>query len=151
MDIVALTHAVTTTLVPVLPYLLKAGEKAAEEAGKKAAGEAWDWAKELWTRLRPRVEAKPAALEAVQDVAHTPDDEDAQAALRVQFKKLLAEDETLAVEVTQWWEKARAAGITVTASGDRSVGVAGDVQRSTIITGDSNVVGNSNTVNVTKT
>jgi hypothetical protein len=136
MDIVALTHAVTTTLVPVLPYLLKAGEKAAEEAGKKAAGETWDWAKELWTRLRPKVEAKPAALEAVRDVAQTPDDEDAQAALRVQLKKLLAEDQTLTEEVTDWWQRAKAAGVMVTASGDRSVAIGGDVLGSTIVTGD---------------
>ena len=32
MDPITLTAAVTTTLLPVLPYLLKAGEKAAEEA-----------------------------------------------------------------------------------------------------------------------
>lgn len=140
MDIVALTQAVTTTLIPVLPYLLKAGEKAAEESGKKIGGEAWEWAKELWTKLRPKVEAKPAALEAAQEVATTPDDKDAQAALRVQFKKLLAEDEALAREVTRWWEKARAAGITVTASGDRSVAIGDDVSGSNIITGDRNIV-----------
>jgi hypothetical protein len=35
MDIVALSHAVTSTLAPVLPYLLKMGESATEEAGKK--------------------------------------------------------------------------------------------------------------------
>ena len=33
MDIVALAGAVTTVLAPLLPYLLKAGETAAEETG----------------------------------------------------------------------------------------------------------------------
>jgi hypothetical protein len=140
MDIGALTQALTTTLIPLLPYLLKVGEKAAEEAGKKIGGETWDWAKDLWARLRPKVEAKPAALEAAYDVAQTPEDKDAQAALRVQIKKLLAEDETLASEVTQWLEKARAAGISVTASGDRSVAIGGDVNGSNVVTGDSNIV-----------
>ena len=81
-------------------------------------------------------QASFAALEAVRDVAHTPDDEDAQAALRVQLKKLLAEDQTLTEEVTEWWQRAKAAGIMVTASGDRSVAIGGDVLGSTIVTGD---------------
>jgi hypothetical protein len=72
MDIVALAGAVTTVLAPLLPYLLKAGETAAEETGKAVAGQSWEWAKSLWTKLKPGVEAKPAALEAVQDVAHAP-------------------------------------------------------------------------------
>lgn len=140
MDIGELTQSLSTTLIPLLPYLLKVGEKAAEEAGKKIGGETWDWAKDLWARLRPKVEAKPSALEAAQYVAQTPEDKDAQAALRMQIKKLLAEDEALAEEVTQWLEKARAAGITVTASGDRSVATGGDVSGSNIITGDRNIV-----------
>lgn len=140
MDITALTHAVTTSLIPVLPYLLKAGEKAAEEAGKKLGGNAWEEVKKLWTKLRPKVEAKPAALEAVHEVASAPDDADAQAALRLQLRKLLTEDQNLASEINQWWENAKQAGIDVTAIGNRSVAVAGDVKESTIITGDRNVV-----------
>lgn len=35
MDIPTIAHNLTTFLIPFLPYLLKAGEKAAEEAGKK--------------------------------------------------------------------------------------------------------------------
>jgi hypothetical protein len=61
MDPVTLTAAITTVLFPVLPYLLKTGEKVAEEAGKKIAGETWDWAKDLWAKLRPKVEATSAA------------------------------------------------------------------------------------------
>jgi hypothetical protein len=137
MDIAELTKIVTTTLVPVLPYLLKAG---AEEAGKKMAGDTWDWAKELWAKIRPKVEAKSAALEAAHDVAQTPEDNNAQAALRMQFKKLLTEDEALAGEVAQWLEKAKAAGISVTASGERSVAIGGDVNGSNIVTGDRNIV-----------
>jgi hypothetical protein len=142
MDIIALTQAVTTALIPVLPYLLKAGEKAAEETGKKVAGETWDWAKELWSKLRPKVEARPAALEAAQDVAESPDDADAQAALRLQLKKLVAEDETLARVLDRLLHESRTGDSYVNASGERSVAIGGDIVGSAIVTGDGNVVGN---------
>ena len=134
MDIAALANSLTTALVPLLPFLLKAGEKAAEETGKAVAGQSLEWAKSLWIKLQPKVEAKPAALEAAQDVAHAPEDEDLQAALRVQLKKLLTEDQSLAEEVSRWLEQGKAAGITVTASGDGSVAIGGNVQGSTINT-----------------
>ena len=140
MDIGALASSLTTALVPLLPYLLKAGEKAAEETGKAVAGQSWEWAKSLWTKLKPGVEAKPAALEAAQDVAHAPDDEDLQVALRVQLKKLLTEDQSLAEEVSRWLEQGKAAGNTVSVSGERSVAIGGDVKGSTIVTGDGNKV-----------
>jgi hypothetical protein len=138
MDIVALTQSVAPLLIPLMPYLLKMGEKAAEEAGEKIGGATWEWGKGLWNKLRAKVEAKPAAIEAAHEVAKNPDDVDAQAALRLQLRKLLEGDPTLAEEVYELVEKAQAAGVTVTASGDRSVAVGRDVKGSTIITGDSN-------------
>ena len=140
MDLAQLAQTVTAFLSPFLPYLLKAGEKAAEEAGKKVGGDAWERAKTLWSKLRPKVEAKPTAQEAVKDAAAAPQDEDAQAALRLQLKKILAEDETLAAEVAHLWEEAEAASVTVIASGERPVAIGGDVSGSTIVTGDQNVV-----------
>ena len=138
MDIGALASSLTTALVPLLPYLLKAGEKAAEETGKKVADESLEWGKSLWSKLKPKVEAKPEALEAAQEIAQDPNYEDAQAAFRRQLRKLLAEDQSLAEEVSRWLEQGKAAGITVTASGDRSVAIGGDAKGSTIITGDRN-------------
>jgi hypothetical protein len=135
MDIGALASSLTTALVPLLPYLLKAGEKAAEETGKAVAGLSWEWAKSLWAKLKPEVEAKPAALEAAQNVANAPEDEDLQAALRVQLKKVLTEDQSLAEEVSRWLEQGKAVGITVTASGERSVAIGRDFE-GTITTGD---------------
>ncbi|HET6979277.1 MAG TPA: hypothetical protein VFI24_23295 [Pyrinomonadaceae bacterium] len=140
MDIGVLASSVTTALVPLLPYLLKAGEKAAEETGKTVAAQSWEWAKSLWTKLKPKVEAKEAALEAAHDVAQSPGDEDAQAAFRQQLKKLLTEDQSLAKEVSHWLEQGKAAGLSVSASGERSVAIGGDVNGSTIITGDQNKV-----------
>jgi hypothetical protein len=141
MDITTLAKDVTLFLTPFLPYLLKAGEKAAEEAGKKLGGDAWERAKTLWGKLRPKVEAKPAAQEAVADAAAAPQDEDAQATLRLQLKKLLAEDEPLAQELARLLPQSGPAGQTVIASGDRSVAIGGDVTGSVIVTGDRNKVG----------
>lgn len=138
MDIVALASALTSVLGPLLPYLLKAGETAAEETGKAVAGQSWEWAKSIWTKLKPKVEAKEAALEAAQDVAESPEDEEAQVALRRQLKKLLTEDQSLAEEVGRWLEQGKAAGINVSATGERSVAIGGDVKGSTIVTGDQN-------------
>lgn len=133
-------HQLTAFLAPFLPYLLKAGEKAAEEAGKKLGEAAWGRAKALWGKLRPKVESRPAAREAVQDLAAAPEDADAQAALRLQLKKLLTEDPALAAEITRLWQEAQAAGVAVIAGGTRSVAIGGSVTGSTIVTGDRNTV-----------
>ena len=138
MDIQTLSQQLTVFLAPFLPYLLKMGEKAAEEAGKRLGAESWEGARALWGKLRPKVEAKPAAQEAVQEVAAKPADEDAQAALRLQLRKLLTEDEALAREVQQALETP--AVQQVIAQGARSVAIGGSVSGSVIVTGDRNVV-----------
>jgi hypothetical protein len=117
----------------------RAGQKAVEEIGKEAGSDAWRAAKSVWERLRPKIEARPAALEAAEDVASTPADEDALTVLRVQLKKLLTEDEALASEVARIYEESKKQGVTVIAAGDRSVAIGGDAS-GTIITGDQNVV-----------
>jgi hypothetical protein len=138
MDIPTLSKDLLIFLTPFLPYLLKMGDKAAEEASKKFGAEVWERAKNLWGKLHPKIETKPAAQEAVQDVAATPDDVDAQAALCQQLKKLLTEDQSLAEDIAQLWAETKAAGLTVTASGERSIAIGRDVSDSTIITGDQN-------------
>ena len=84
---------------PFLPFLLKLGEKAAEKATESAAGKfgeaAWGKAQAVWGKLSPKVEAKESAKEAATDVASNPEDEDLQAAFRVQLKKLLEQDDAL--------------------------------------------------------
>jgi hypothetical protein len=136
MDIGALASSLTTALAPLLPYLLKAGEKAAEETGKRVAGQSWEWTKTIWTKLKPKVETKPAALQAAKDVAQAPEDEDLQATLRVQLKKLLTEDQSLAEEVSRWLEQGKA--VNVSAIGEGSVAIGGNVNSSTIVTGERN-------------
>jgi hypothetical protein len=43
-----LTDNTVAFLAPFLPYLLKAGEKAAEEAGRRLGAAAWEQAQALW-------------------------------------------------------------------------------------------------------
>jgi hypothetical protein len=134
MDVLSLT----TFLAPFLPYLLKAGEKAAEEAGKKLGGDAWEKAKSLWAKLSPKVEAKAAAIEAASDVAKDPKDEDAQAALRLQLKKLLNDDSTLASEIAHLFEEAKQTGsvTNIIASGKSAVAMGNNASGNNIYTGD---------------
>jgi hypothetical protein len=124
-------------LAPFLSPLLESSGKAAAGAIEKFGSAAWEQASKLWGRLAGRVHARPAALEAAQDVAASPDDETARAALTWQVGKLLAAEPELRQELETLWQQARSVAITtVTASGDRSVAVGGSVQ-GTISTGDS--------------
>lgn len=109
-DIAVLAHDQTTLLVPFLPYLVKAGEGAAEVTGKKLVEGTGTAAKAIWNRLKPKVEATPLALEAAQDLAANPTDNDLQATLRSQLKKLLSEDQSFATEVEQLFNKAKEVG-----------------------------------------
>ncbi len=99
MEIVTLT----TFLSPFLPTFLKLGGKAVAKATESASGKfgeaAFSKAQAVWGKLSPKIETNAGAKEAVTDAANHPEDEDFQAALRVQLKKLLAADEELRKEI----------------------------------------------------
>ena len=144
MDPSLLAQSVTAALVPCMPYLLTLGEKADEaigaEIGKKLGDGVWERASALWSVLHPRVAAVPSAQDAARDVADTPEDPDARAALRLQLRKLLAADPPLAAELAKVWEQTQPRGTSVTASGERSVAIGGSATDSTIVTGDHNQI-----------
>lgn len=106
MDIATVATGVTTALAPALPFLVKAGEKGMETLGEKVGEGVTETAKALWRKLRPAVKANPTAAAAVEDAAAAPEDADAQAALRLQLKKLLAADRTLLAGLAQVLEAA---------------------------------------------
>lgn len=129
--------SLTAFLAPLLPALLNIGGRVAQETVEAVGEDAVDLGRRIWDKLRGRVEAKPAATEAVDDVAERPDDEDRQAALRVQLRKLLEEDPELAAELGRLWEEGKASGavnVTVTASGAGSVAIGRDARRTNITT-----------------
>jgi hypothetical protein len=131
-----LAQKIAAFLMPLLPYLLKVGDKAAEEVGKKIGGEGWERAKALWEKLRRKKNVEQVA----QTVAALPDNQALREALREEIARALAEDDSLAQELTRLWNEAQASGVTVTASGDRSVAIGGNVSGSVIVTGDNNKV-----------
>ena len=88
-----LAGQVVVALVPYLSRLLSAaGQGILGGLTDESESRSWPLAKSLWNWLQPRIAAKPAALEAMRDVAERPNDHDAQAALRLQLRKLFAED-----------------------------------------------------------
>ncbi len=124
---------IVTLLLPVLPYLLKAGEAAAGELGKQGARAALQGVKALWNRLRPGLQARPQAWQAVRDAAARPQDPAAQAALRQHLEALLRADPALAADIARLVAQTKAPGA-------RSVTIGGSVHHSIIITGDGNEV-----------
>src|SRR5260221_7720041 len=85
--------ALASSIVGVLaPYLAKAGEEFAKEAGKTTAGKISG----LYQAIKTRFEGRPAAIEALADIEAAPNDQDARAALRQQLKKQLADDPAFA-------------------------------------------------------
>jgi hypothetical protein len=140
MDIATLARDVSIFLAPFLPYLVKGGEEAAKEAGKKFGGAVWEPARALWGKLQPKVEAKPAAQEAVQYASAEPDKDQARTVLAWQLEMLLKENPALAADVAKILDEAKATGINVSASGERNIAVGGNVSSSTFITGNQNRV-----------
>ncbi len=110
MDPATIAAALVTVFRPFLKGFIKGVQGTSEEIGEEAGGKLRDLAAGLWRKIHPRLEAKPAALEAAQDVASDPDDDDAAAALRMQLKKLLEDDPDLMQELGSSLEEAQKAG-----------------------------------------
>jgi len=136
MDEVSTAKELAAYLTPFLPYLVEAGKYAAGAAAKKFGDSAWNGATALWQRLWPKVEERPVLKGAFDDLINSPEDEDVQAALRIQLRKILLEDGALAEELAQILDELKDSGVHVVASGDRSVAAGRDITNSTINTGD---------------
>jgi uncharacterized protein YqeY len=93
-DLNEIARQIVQFLAPFLPYLLKAGEKAAEEAGRKLGAAAWEQAGTLWARLRHKKNVEQVA----QTVAALPDNQALREALREEIARALAEDPALREE-----------------------------------------------------
>jgi hypothetical protein len=122
-------------LAPFLGPLMAKGGEAAAALVERFGEEAWRTASKLWDRLAHGIRSRPAAQEAAEDVAASPDNESARNALAWQLGKLLNGDPALRTDVEQLWRAGSTTITTVTASGERSVAVGGNVQ-GRIVTGD---------------
>ncbi len=119
-----LMSAIANYIIPFVPYLVKAGEALAEEAGKKIAGDSWNGIKGIWDKLRPGVDSKVSLKEVVSDLASNPNDDDLKGAFRSQFKKLLLEDPSIAAEIEKLFHvlsQRQSSGKTFIASGAGAV------------------------------
>jgi hypothetical protein len=90
MDITLLANI----LAPALPALLGLGQKAIEKGAEKLGEKgAEGLVGQIWQRLKPKVEANPAALDIAKDVAKTPENPKAIASLEYQLEKILEDPE----------------------------------------------------------
>jgi len=124
---------VTSILAPVLGLLLTGTKSAAQQVGARVGDEVVSLAQQLWARLRPKVEASPAALEAAHDLGENPSDELARGAFEWQLTKIMQHAPELAAEL-EGILAAGAAGHGILL-GERNVSVGRDVS-GVIITGD---------------
>jgi hypothetical protein len=83
-----ITSLAAIAVAALAPYLAKAGEKFAEEAGKSAL----DKIGALYHFLKTRFEHHPAAKDALMDLEANPQDEDVKGALRRQLAKQISAD-----------------------------------------------------------
>jgi hypothetical protein len=134
--------AVGTLLARALPYLATSADRAASHAADAVGDAAWGFAQRIWSKVGARLEARPAAQEAVADVAAAPEDEGARFVLERQLAKLFEGDPHLAAEVAAIVAEAAAAGaVNVDVRGDRNITMAGSqIANSSIVSGDANTV-----------
>ncbi len=114
----------TTAAKFLSPYLVKAGEKAAEKIGAQlpaAAGK-------MWTAITTRFTGKPAAEEAVQDLVVRPDDQLNQSTFANQLRKVLEAEPAFAVELERLLSSAQSeGGDTIVNTGSGSIATRGGV------------------------
>jgi hypothetical protein len=147
LDTVALAKIITSLLSPAIPYLIKGGDQAWGEASKKIGADTWELTKTIWMKFassksKPNGEEKTIeVIKAATEVANNPSDEDAQAALRFQIKKLLTEDPELSLEIYKVLNEAKAS------SSQTSIRIGGvDISGGANVTNSGNIVGGNQTI-----
>ncbi len=114
MDPATIAAGLVSVLAPFLKGFITGVRDTAEQAGEAAGSKLHDFAAGIWQKLHPKLQAAPAALEAANDVAAQPVDQqdpDSLAALRVQLKKVLEQDPELADDLGASLEEAQATGV----------------------------------------
>jgi hypothetical protein len=94
-------------VVPALPFLYNARDKAIDGALKKMGEDSWGLAKGVWAKLWPQVEVSPLVIAAIDGVLVEPDDADRQVVLKMALKDLLASNPELAKELAELLKSAK--------------------------------------------
>jgi hypothetical protein len=106
------------------PYLVNAGEKTAERIGEKLP----DAAGKMWQAIIGKFKGRPAAEEAVRDLAAQPEEEDYLAAFRKELQKTLGEDPAFAFELRELLQQSQSqAGDTILSTSSGAVASRGGV------------------------
>ena len=98
-DIALLAQDAVSVVAPVLPILLEEGREVADELSAEYVPAMRAKAKLIWEKLHPHLAKRPGAGEAIDKLAATPQDKDAQTAVCHHVKSLLSEDSKLADEI----------------------------------------------------
>ena len=120
-----LTAAVVAYGTGVLTRAESAAVEATANIGRRMLQAVWQ---------RRDAQGRAELESAVTDAAEEPEDDDASAALRQQLKRALREDAELLRELAGLLPQAGTGGVTVTASGNRSIAAGGNI--GVAITGD---------------
>lgn len=136
MDIQAIAVAATALLGP---FLAKAGEGLAEETGKKLAEKVGV----LYQVVKRKFKGDAYAEQALVRAEEKPESGERQSALKAVLVEKMEDDPDFAETVRRLVEEAKVIDTGSVIALERSVAIRGDVKGSTIITGDSNVVGDS--------
>jgi hypothetical protein len=100
-NITVFISSLTAFLSPILPYLLKLGDKSAESAAEKFGEATWNKATTVWAKLSPNLSSKGDIKVAVEQVANKPDSEARQAVLKEELETLLRDNPNLITEISE--------------------------------------------------
>ena len=114
----------TTAVAFLSPYLVKAGEKAAEEVGKKLP----EAAARVWNAIMTRFRGNVVAEAAVKDLAEKPGDQLNQSTFANQLRKALEAEPAFVSDLVRLLEEAkRQSGDTISNTGSGAVATSGGV------------------------
>ncbi|MEO5359326.1 MAG: endonuclease/exonuclease/phosphatase family protein [Nitrospirota bacterium] len=113
MDIKTLLYGITSYLMPFMPYLLQSPVEKAVPADEHAFMWAKQIAKHIMDKLKPNLKQRQSFKDAMQDAADNPFDDDARAAFRLQLRKIIESDDTLAKELSDMWGTMSGQGVGI--------------------------------------
>jgi hypothetical protein len=126
MDAVAIASIAGAAVSLIVPFIKNIGEsmtkKAGEAIGTKIGDSAWAKAKQLHDTVKAKLCSQPDSMKVISALEKTPDDADAQAAVRFHLKQLMILDENFARELAVMLREASETGVDAvfhtTVSGD---------------------------------